>query len=214
MAVYFISDGEFVKIGYSVNPEERLGGIQTGSPKPLRLIASMPGDAELEQAFHQQFSKYRTVGEWFEITGLLAEFLSVITKVFPVKFRKVVTYQEEERRPPLLPGTLPDRDIVLYHFKRYIRNGGVVDFHETDQSIIIGLPATTPSGSNDIASLLNVIGDNGEPTPKWNREIRPRTMTDRLNESLLPLLYGLSGIKLATKPEYGCYVIIPRQVTT
>ena len=38
MAIYLISDGELVKIGYSQNPIKRLNQLQTGHPKKLKLI--------------------------------------------------------------------------------------------------------------------------------------------------------------------------------
>lgn len=213
MAVYFISDGEFVKIGYSANPDGRLGEIQTGSPKLLTLIATMPGDTELEQAFHYRFAEYRTVGEWFQITGLLAELLTVLCKVFPVSKPKkeTVVLQDAERQPPLLPGTLPTKETVEYHFKRYTCDGYVVEYHERKDDIVLGLPGTVVSGENDIANLLLVQGDSGEPTRKWHREIRPRTISERLNEALMPMLYGLNGVKVASKEGYGTYVIIPKR---
>lgn len=65
---YFIHapDVGMVKIGYSIDPEERLLSLQIGSPCKLYLIAKYPGDVEDERALHARFSSYRSHGEWFK----------------------------------------------------------------------------------------------------------------------------------------------------
>lgn len=72
--VYFITDGEFVKIGKAVDPYRRLSGIQTGNPKKCSIIAAIPcrspGDAnQLEHYLHVCYSSARAEGEWFDIIG-------------------------------------------------------------------------------------------------------------------------------------------------
>lgn len=67
--VYLIGvKGDFyaVKIGYSVNPEARVGELQTGNPRELYLLAKMPGTLADEKAIHAQFKHLNLVGEWFK----------------------------------------------------------------------------------------------------------------------------------------------------
>lgn len=73
--IYFICDGDFVKIGISDNPEKRLSHLQTSNPKKLTLLYTMDGNETLEKLLHSIFSQYRVRGEWFEYTGSLYEFI-------------------------------------------------------------------------------------------------------------------------------------------
>lgn len=65
--VYFIQADEGpIKIGVAASPLYRLGGLQTASPYPLRLLAVMPNQGALgESALHAKFAHLRTHGEWF-----------------------------------------------------------------------------------------------------------------------------------------------------
>lgn len=76
--VYLIGvkgDGFGVKIGYSVKPEARVGELQTGNPRVLQLLASMPGTLEDERRIHSDFIDDNLVGEWFQPSeALLGEF--------------------------------------------------------------------------------------------------------------------------------------------
>lgn len=58
----------YVKIGYSVNPEARVGELQTGNPRVLYLLAKMPGTEADERALHARFAHKNVVGEWFHGT--------------------------------------------------------------------------------------------------------------------------------------------------
>ena len=70
--VYFVSDGEFIKIGKAKNYEARLGGIQTGNARKCYFVALIPCETEsdsnmLETELHRYFSHKRMIGEWFDI---------------------------------------------------------------------------------------------------------------------------------------------------
>lgn len=73
--VYFITDGEAVKIGKANNPKSRLAGLQTSHHKPLRFIATMPGGSELERELHRVFSRFRIRGEWFKDCKEIRDFI-------------------------------------------------------------------------------------------------------------------------------------------
>lgn len=68
--IYFVQthDNEYVKVGKADDVQKRLSGLQTGSPRKLKLLAAIPGDHEQERAIHQRFSHLRTHGEWFYAT--------------------------------------------------------------------------------------------------------------------------------------------------
>lgn len=70
--VYFISDGQFVKIGKAKNVKSRLSSIQVSSPRECKILALIPCADEAsalkaEQILHSRFSEYRMSGEWFNI---------------------------------------------------------------------------------------------------------------------------------------------------
>lgn len=75
--VYFVINEkhEFCKIGYSIDPQKRLKGIQTGCPFPVFIKKVIGGTPSLEKKFHKHFQRQRSSGEWFYIRGELKDFL-------------------------------------------------------------------------------------------------------------------------------------------
>lgn len=63
--VYFITDGEFIKIGKANDPNQRLSELQTGNPKSLWIIKQIKGDEKQERMLHQVFKTWHHRGEWF-----------------------------------------------------------------------------------------------------------------------------------------------------
>lgn len=75
-AVYLISDGSYVKIGYSEKPEKRFVKLQAATPYTLALVglahsASVKG----ERALHRVCAEYHIRGEWYaaSVVGFLLE---------------------------------------------------------------------------------------------------------------------------------------------
>lgn len=71
--VYFISDGEYVKIGESENPLKRKSDLQTANARELKLLKVVFGTIEYE--LHSYFRHNRVRGEWFKHTEKLDEYL-------------------------------------------------------------------------------------------------------------------------------------------
>ena len=67
-ALYFAVCGDAIKIGVSIDPEARLQTLQTGTPGPLRLIATLPKMGSRESECHQRLSHLALGGEWFRYT--------------------------------------------------------------------------------------------------------------------------------------------------
>ena len=63
--VYFIHDGEHVKIGWSADPEQRMSSLSTGNPRPLRLLGAIRGSESDEKNLHAALAPLRANGEWF-----------------------------------------------------------------------------------------------------------------------------------------------------
>ncbi len=68
--VYVISAGRRrAKIGYSTDMCARFGALQMASPQRLRIIGTHPGTRATEAWLHKRFGKYRTHGEWFDLSS-------------------------------------------------------------------------------------------------------------------------------------------------
>jgi hypothetical protein len=56
---------EPIKVGRAIDVHKRLSGLQTGNPRPLKLLYVFPDDGELEWQLHRRLKKARMLGEWF-----------------------------------------------------------------------------------------------------------------------------------------------------
>ena len=74
--LYAISDGQSLKVGFSVNPGARLKDMQTANPRPLVIAwktycASESKEAAYqEKKLHRYLIKYSIRGEWFSMDSL------------------------------------------------------------------------------------------------------------------------------------------------
>lgn len=70
--IYFISDGDSVKVGKSKFPLNRIVELQVGNPRKLIMLAIFPcikrEADEWEKTFHEWFKDKRIRGEWFSLT--------------------------------------------------------------------------------------------------------------------------------------------------
>lgn len=80
--VYFITNGENIKIGYSKNINKRLKQLNTGNDKKLYILGYIQGDKDKEKEIHKKFSKFRirSNGEWFYPDQELIDFLNLINE--------------------------------------------------------------------------------------------------------------------------------------
>lgn len=72
--VYFIRDGDKVKIGHSVKPTARMSQLRTHSE--LELLAVCHGGPDRERALHKRFKKYRIKGEWFTLVSAITKYIA------------------------------------------------------------------------------------------------------------------------------------------
>jgi len=83
--VYFISDGEYVKIGKADSIEKRLRSLKTGNPRELKVLARIPFSTaekahEAEQTLHFSYSMFHVSGEWFNILNYI--FVECFSEMF------------------------------------------------------------------------------------------------------------------------------------
>lgn len=79
--VYFAECESFVKIGIARDVYSRVHTLNTASPWPVRLLASMAGGEREERMLHKAFTRegIHHRGEWFRREGLLASLLTAIS---------------------------------------------------------------------------------------------------------------------------------------
>ncbi|MFD9192964.1 GIY-YIG nuclease family protein [Streptomyces phaeochromogenes] len=79
--VYFLRNGERVKIGTSTNLRQRILALAL---RRQDLLLVVEGDHETERAFHDQFAKQRVAfTEWFHLAGGLARWLATARRDLP-----------------------------------------------------------------------------------------------------------------------------------
>lgn len=71
--VYFITDEEYVKVGITKSLPSRFYQLQIANPKKLRVMFvanadTMENARMIESFIHEEFAKYNSQGEWFNIT--------------------------------------------------------------------------------------------------------------------------------------------------
>lgn len=95
--IYFIrSYNQFIKIGYSVDPDYRQRCLQTGSPMKLHLQATMEGCYQTESGLHEMFKHLRVHGEWFRYTDELKWFIRTV-KMYPDENNIKTLYMESRK---------------------------------------------------------------------------------------------------------------------
>jgi len=64
--IYYIKSDNKVKIGISVNPNQRLSTISKMCPNGAVLLGWHKGDIEVEKYLHKKFKHLKHNGEWFK----------------------------------------------------------------------------------------------------------------------------------------------------
>lgn len=97
--VYVIGGGRRqVKIGYSTNMAARLAALQAASPQRLRILGTHPGTKATEAWLHERFARYRTHGEWFDLSSAnLADLMQLMSGETPIPSAEVDAIERRSR---------------------------------------------------------------------------------------------------------------------
>ena len=76
--IYFIKQGDYVKIGFTNRFKTRLSQLQVSSPIKLEVLAIVDGDKNDELKFHNQFKHIASNGEWFMYCDELKSFIDLL----------------------------------------------------------------------------------------------------------------------------------------
>ena len=80
--LYFIQEGSDgpIKIGCSYSISRRLSTLQCGNPRPLVLLAFIPGAQEIETAMHRRFAPHRIQNEWYRPHADILAFVCAVAR--------------------------------------------------------------------------------------------------------------------------------------
>lgn len=117
--VYFLKAGEFVKVGWSLAPEERVKHLQTGCPVETELLGFVSGSMDDEALFHALFEPWRSKGEWFHWSPVVRKTVSrELANEAHVRHLRTLTC--ESRGPHI---TLPNAPGLREHLEAHGING-------------------------------------------------------------------------------------------
>lgn len=83
--VYFARCGDFVKIGFSQMPSQRVHDLAAGTPYDLKVLKIIPGNRQHEARLHDCLDEYHHRREWFRLTP---ELLAAIRRMPGTKGRR------------------------------------------------------------------------------------------------------------------------------
>ena len=71
--VYFITDGQYVKIGTTNDLNMRLKFLQTGNPRELSILHSVfcNNPFQTESMYHELFKNRHVLNEWYDIKDIV-----------------------------------------------------------------------------------------------------------------------------------------------
>lgn len=99
--IYVIQAGDQgpIKIGFAINPKNRISQLQTANPKKLRILKIINGGSDTEREIHKRLSAYRMNGEWFQPCaevmhyiarlGVDVEYIRDIDRAFAIIWRDI-----------------------------------------------------------------------------------------------------------------------------
>ena len=74
--VYFVRQGDFVKIGWSAKWRSRVSILQTANPHPIEVLAVYRGGPKQEKTLHDKFAAQHVRAEWFSYCAEIATYIA------------------------------------------------------------------------------------------------------------------------------------------
>lgn len=113
--IYFISDGEYTKIGFveGNDVQRRLAELQVGNARELTVLATINGGREEERIIHAVLDKLRIRGEWFRLSIPDGDLTPKGTTLVRQAAEAVIRYEEEARQAHrAISGEMFDRRLL------------------------------------------------------------------------------------------------------
>jgi DNA-binding XRE family transcriptional regulator len=129
--VYFIKQGDYVKIGFTNRFKIRLNNLQVSSPVKLEVLAIVEGDKNEEKNMHQKFKHICSNGEWFIYCDELKYYIDTLDNSLMWKYG----YLENVLSPiGLIKQTRLEKNLSMEELaeKLKITKQGVLDMERRD----------------------------------------------------------------------------------
>lgn len=153
--IYFVRAGEYMKIGFSIEPWGRMEALQIGNPEPLEMVAICPGDYALESELLSAFKEYHYRGEWFRHSAAIEQYCEVMRSVFPALQQKIEVPLTSVFQ---LNEDVPDSDFSLV---RLARARGELDNVSTCSLHSIGINRFTNIPDSPAARMIQNLSAEG-----------------------------------------------------
>lgn len=82
--VYFLRAGDAIKIGFSIEPNQRKSGLQVGNPLELETLATVSVNKITEREAKDKFNHLKIRGEWFRAEPELLDYIAGFVRKRPV----------------------------------------------------------------------------------------------------------------------------------
>ncbi len=81
--IYVMQCKNYVKFGYSQNPNSRIKELQTGNPFKIHLLLKVNYNcvSSIEKEIHRYFKEKRERGEWFKIDEEVKDFVKYLKNI-------------------------------------------------------------------------------------------------------------------------------------
>ena len=112
--VYFITNGQEIKIGQSGAPLARMKDLQNSTPLPLQMLGHFRAHPDEEYRLHAMFRHLRVRGEWFRPDPELIAFIDELRAAGLFQYRPPAA-DVPKKKPPLRPKAIrppPDPRVI------------------------------------------------------------------------------------------------------
>lgn len=75
--VYFVTDGEAIKIGWTKHMVQRLSALQHPLRQELTVLGTMAAERHQETLMHHRFHHLRIRGEWFKMDPSITDYIKL-----------------------------------------------------------------------------------------------------------------------------------------
>lgn len=195
--IYFVAAFDVVKIGYSsgASAQRRVSSLQTSSPTPLTLLASIEGTRSEEIAAHLVLRDYRRKGEWFErqpAMDFMGDCIELGVAAATRKWAELQSRRKAERDKAAIEFELEIGQALMASIEAAIEKHGarkVIGVAEIDRVTLSNWRSglTTPRP----LPLLRLIGFDKEPFQslfaKLGVRLEPLTADDRQHRDRIRL---------------------------
>lgn len=152
--IYFISNGEHIKIGLTIDSANTLRLLQEGSDRLLTLVHQIDANIEYETDIHNLFSKYRLLGTWYNLPDNYLEHISKM-EAGETHTGRVGLYQPNIS---IRREVGPTKAMILEHLLMKIPHNDKAKINVVGLSVVLPIsPSTAQRGVKDLVKQYKYL---------------------------------------------------------